>query len=304
MFGNIFQPFTTMQEMNLDWILCKVKNILRFVPDDGQVGQILRRTRDGAAWSDEQGGGGGGAVNSVNGQTGDVVLDAEDVGALPDSYQAPVQSVNGQTGDVVITIPDSTSDLTNDSGFINAAQAAAAAPVQSVNGQTGAVQLDIPDSTSDLINDSGFITAAQAAAAAPVQSVNGQTGAVVIPTTPTWYYEERSGTSNSDNTYNYTVNGDGWIVATIYIRSDATSDTGTSVCGVYQTPISSGEEFARGWSTTRLQTAQSIEIGTEAVGIFKANSGDTVSLIARCTKNGTKRIRYSIMCFGCTLTAQ
>ena len=45
---------------------------------------------------------GGGAVDSVNGQTGVVVLDAEDVGALPDNT----------------SIPDSTSDLTNDSGFI------------------------------------------------------------------------------------------------------------------------------------------------------------------------------------------
>ena len=70
-----------MQEINLDWILTKVKNILRFVPDDGAVGQILRRTAHGAEWSNEQGG--GGAVNSVNGQTGDVVLDAADVGALP-----------------------------------------------------------------------------------------------------------------------------------------------------------------------------------------------------------------------------
>lgn len=121
---------------------------------------------------------------------------------------------------------------------------------------------------------------------------------------PTWYYEELSSSSNTDNLYTYMVNGDGWIIATIYIRSDSTSDTGTSVCGVYQTPIASGEEYARGWSTTRLQTAQAIEIGTEAVGIFNANSGDTVVLLARCTKNGTKRIRYSIMCVGCTLTAQ
>ena len=42
-------------------------------------------------------------VTSVNGQTGDVVLDAEDVGALPDSYTAPVTSVNGMTGNVVIS---------------------------------------------------------------------------------------------------------------------------------------------------------------------------------------------------------
>ena len=148
MLGNIFPPYHSLQELNLDWILTKVKNILRFVPDDGAVGQILRRTAHGAEWSDEQ--------------------------------AAGVSSVNGQTGDVVLSIPDSTSDLVNDSGFVDAAGAAAAAPVQSVNGQTGAVSLSIPDSTSDLVNDSGFVDAAGAAAAAPVQSVNGQTGAVVI----------------------------------------------------------------------------------------------------------------------------
>ena len=178
MLGNILPPYHSLQELNLDWILTKVKDMLRFLPDDGSVGQILRRTAHGAEWSNEQGG--GGAVNSVNGQTGDVVLTASDVGALPDST----------------VIPDSTSDLVNDSGFVDAAGAAAAAPVQSVNGQTGAVtitapvtsvngqtgavSLSIPDSTSDLVNDSGFVNAAGAAAAAPVQSVNGQTGAVVL----------------------------------------------------------------------------------------------------------------------------
>lgn len=34
-------------------------------------------------------GGGGGAVESVNGQTGAVTLDASDVGALPDTYTPP-----------------------------------------------------------------------------------------------------------------------------------------------------------------------------------------------------------------------
>ena len=80
---------------------------------------------------------GGGAVDSVNGKTGVVVLDASDVGALPDDTQ----------------IPSKTSDLTNDSGFVTAQQAAASAPVQSVNGRTGAVSLGaadvhaLPDST-------------------------------------------------------------------------------------------------------------------------------------------------------------
>ena len=177
MLGNILPPYHSLQELNLDWILTKVKDMLRFLPDDGSVGQILRRTAHGAEWSNEQG---GGAVNSVNGQTGDVVLTAADVGALADTTP----------------IPDSTSDLVNDSGFVNAAGAAAAAPVQSVNGQTGAVtitapvtsvngqtgavSLTIPTQTGDLINDAGFVDAAGAAAAAPVQSVNGQTGAVTV----------------------------------------------------------------------------------------------------------------------------
>ena len=198
MLGNILPPYHTLQELNLDWILTQIKNMLRFIPDDGSVGQILRRTAHGAEWSNEQGGGGG-AVNSVNGQTGDVVLTASDVGALPDTTPiptktsdlnndsgfitaagAPVQSVNGQTGTVTLSIPTKTSDLNNDSGFITTA----GAPVQSVNGQTGAVTLSIPTKTSDLNNDSGFVDAAGAAAAAPVQSVNGMTGTVTLtPTT-------------------------------------------------------------------------------------------------------------------------
>ncbi len=95
-----------------------------------------------------------------------------------------VTSVNGETGDVVLDIPTKTSDLTNDSGFItdagvtsfNGATGAVTytAPVTSVNGNTGAVTVSVPTKTSDLTNDSGFITDAG------VTSVNGETGAVVL----------------------------------------------------------------------------------------------------------------------------
>lgn len=62
-------------------------------------------------------------VNSVNTKTGDVVLTASDVNALPDTT----------------VIPTKTSDLTNDSGFLTSA------PVSSVNGKTGAVVLNASD---------------------------------------------------------------------------------------------------------------------------------------------------------------
>ena len=170
-------PFTSLQQLNLDWIMEQLHKILQFMPLNGVAGDVLQRNADGAAWmpiaaisldihsmdalpdpvagNDElpiydnssQGNYKIGVsdlmqqapVQSVNGQTGDVVLTASDVGALPDTYTAPVSSVNGQTGAVSLSIPDSTSDLINDSGFVDAVGAAAAAPVQSVNGQTGAV---------------------------------------------------------------------------------------------------------------------------------------------------------------------
>ena len=62
-------------------------------------------------------------VKSVNAKTGEVVLTASDVNALPDTT----------------VIPTKTSDLTNDSGFLTSA------PVSSVNGKTGAVVLNASD---------------------------------------------------------------------------------------------------------------------------------------------------------------
>jgi surface protein len=93
-----------------------------------------------------------GGVDSVNSQTGVVVLGASDVGAYPD---------------------------TNPSSFVDAAGASAAAPVQSVNTFTGAVVLSATDvgAYADT-NPSNFVDAAGAAAAAPVQSVDSLTGAV------------------------------------------------------------------------------------------------------------------------------
>lgn len=169
-----------------------------------------------------------GGVTSVNGKSGDVTLTASDVGALPSTTKipsatsdltndsgyitaagAPVQSVDGQTGEVVTnavkttaqtltdaqkaqartnigagtssfsgayddltgkpTIPSKTSELDNDSGFITNA---ALVPY--------AKTVDVPTKTSQLNNDSGFVDAAGASAAAPVQSVNTKTGAVVL----------------------------------------------------------------------------------------------------------------------------
>lgn len=191
-------PFTNFHDINLDWILSKLKKAVFTVngqgPDDNgninlagvagvtsvntvgpdSTGNVTLTPADVRAMPDSY----QAPVASVNGQTGAVSLSAASVGAMPANYQPPVFSVNGQTGAVVLDAAD-----------VSALPDNYTAPVSSVNGQTGAVSLDasdvsalpdttvIPDRTSQLINDSGYITSQQAAA---VTSVNGMVGAVVL----------------------------------------------------------------------------------------------------------------------------
>ena len=84
-------------------------------------------------------------VESVNAKTGNVVLTASDVNALPDTT----------------VIPTKTSDLTNDSGFLTSA------PVSSVNGKTGAVVLNASD-VKALPNTTTYVS-----------TVDGSSGAVM-----------------------------------------------------------------------------------------------------------------------------
>lgn len=131
---------------------------------------------------------GGPTVFSVNGEVGNVVLDANDVGAATTAQGAVADSAT-QPGDNVST-------LLNDAGYITSGDVPAA-PVDSVNGQTGTVVLAASDvgaattaqgitadsalqpgdNVSQLANDAGYITSAPPA---PVDSVNGQTGVVVL----------------------------------------------------------------------------------------------------------------------------
>lgn len=51
LFNNIKFPYFTSQQLNLDWLLDKVKHILDFIPDDsGDRGDVLTRTDSGADW--------------------------------------------------------------------------------------------------------------------------------------------------------------------------------------------------------------------------------------------------------------
>ena len=185
------------------------------------------------------GGSGGSGVDSVNGKTGDVMLNAADVGALPNTT----------------TIPSKTSQLTNDSGYITVS----GAPVKSVDGETGDVTTNaikttqqsltdaqkaqartnigagtssfdgnynslsnkptIPSKTSQLNNDSGFITSENA----PVKSVNGKTGDVVLTATDVGALPTSGGTLTGNLTVgSANINTNGNVVGT-WLQGTATN---------------------------------------------------------------------------------
>lgn len=124
-----------------------------------------------------RGGGGGGAVNSVNGKTGNVVLDAADVGALPDTTTAAdlgayVKPSGG--------IPASDLASAVQTSLGKADSALQTAPVTSVNGNTGAVVLSIPSTAADV----GAIAAPSSPATGAFLVWNGS--AWVAQTLATW----------------------------------------------------------------------------------------------------------------------
>ena len=104
-------PFTNMQQLNLDWILKRLK----LLPENGKPNQVLTRVPGGAEWRTLTNQGVV-AVDSVNGKTGVVVLDKDDIGLTNvdnvQQYSAtnpppyPVTTVNTRTGDVIITAQD------------------------------------------------------------------------------------------------------------------------------------------------------------------------------------------------------
>lgn len=137
------------------------------------------------------GGGEGGAVSSVNGMTGDVVLTASDVGALPSSTVIPsvdnTLSVSGAAADAK-KVGDTTGNLANlittaKNNLVAAINEAAQSggggggAVNSVNGKTGTVVLDaedvgaLPDSTTIPTVDN---TLTQAGAAADAKKTGDE----------------------------------------------------------------------------------------------------------------------------------
>lgn len=197
-------------------------------------------------------------VDSVNGKTGAVVLNAADVGALPNTT----------------VIPDKTSQLDNDSGYITN------------SALTGyAKKTEIPTKTSELTNDSGYITANDV----PVKSVDGATGDVVTnavkTTTQTLTDAQKqqartnigAGTSSFDGDYNSLTNKPTIPTKTSQLTNDSGFITDAALTGYAKTtdiPTKTSQlENDSHYITANEAPVQSVNTKTGAVQLNASDVG-------------------------------
>ena len=195
-------PWTNLHELNLNWILSQIRQLTK------QVSKFVNLTASAHSIPygedptvDVTGGTGNdpynldfgipesasSAVNTVNGQSGDVVITASDIGlgnvdnvqqysaTNPPPY--PVTSVNGMTGSVTVTAP--VTSVNGMTGDVIVSGGGGGGDVLSVNGQTGVVVLDNDDIGLGNVDNVQQYSATNPPPY-PVTSVNGQTGDVTV----------------------------------------------------------------------------------------------------------------------------
>ena len=195
-------PWTNLHELNLDWILSQIRQLTKQIAKFTGLTASAHSVPYGSDPTVDVTGGTGNdpynldfgipesassAVNTVNGQSGDVVLTASDIGlgnvdnvqqysaTNPPPY--PVTSVNGQTGAVTVTAP--VTSVNGMTGDVIVSGGGGSGDVLSVNGKSGVVVLDSTDIGLGNVDNVQQYSATNPPPY-PVTSVNGQTGAVTI----------------------------------------------------------------------------------------------------------------------------
>lgn len=231
-------------------------------------------------------------VDSVNGKTGVVELNAADVGALPNTTVIPdktsqLDNDSGYITNSALTgyakkteIPTKTSELTNDSGYITNTAL-----------EPYAKTVDIPTKTSQLNNDSGYITANDV----PVKSVDGATGDVVTnavkTTTQTLTDAQKqqartnigAGTSSFDGDYNSLINKPTIPTKTSQLANDSGFITDAALTGYAKTtdiPTKTSQlDNDSNYITANEAPVQSVNTKTGAVVLTQDDVGDGTTYV-------------------------
>lgn len=133
------------------------------------------KVRINGQWELASPSGGSGAVDSVNGYTGTVVLNASDVGALPDTYTAPVSSVNTKTGAVTLSASD-VGAMASTQTFSFSGSSGSVSVTGTTTGSVSAptISLSSAGSTTTVNNPTKVTVAKTVETAAPSGTVNNE----------------------------------------------------------------------------------------------------------------------------------
>ena len=194
-------PWTNLHELNLNWILSQIRQITKQIANFTGLTASAHSLPSNADPTVELTGGGNvpynfdfglpsapaSTVSTVNGQSGDVVITASDIGlgnvdnvqqysaTNPPPY--PVTSVNGMTGNVTVTAP--VTSVNGMTGDVIVSGGGGSGDVLSVNGKNGVVVLDKTDIGLGNVDNVQQYSATNPPPY-PVTSVNGLTGAVSL----------------------------------------------------------------------------------------------------------------------------
>jgi hypothetical protein len=191
-----------VQSVTGDGVGGTAEDVVLTFPTPAEIGAYPDNNPDG--FVDSAGASSAAPVQSVNGDTGTVVLDASDVGAYPDTNPsnfidasgAPVQSVNGDTGTVVLDYADVGADpvwttTTANSGTLTGLQVVWLADTTASRNRTldaTGIRLQVKDTTGSAGTNNITLTAPSG------QTINGN-ATEIIDVNFGWVEYVRSGTN-------------------------------------------------------------------------------------------------------------
>lgn len=110
------------------------------------------------------------------------------------------------------------------------------------------------------------------------------------------FITDNTSTTTPVTTKDYTVSGNGWLIASASIISDNTAGTG----GVEASISLNGTTVS--YSQSRLTQSSAVWIGGNCCVGLAVKSGDVIRVKLVCEKTGNKTLYRNFLCFGCTVS--
>ena len=116
---------------------------------------------------------------------------------------------------------------------------------------------------------------------------------------PTMYTATTTTTSTSSNmTKTWKVNGSGYVLVTVFMKTDGTNSWGTNWANIEY------DGAYVGMNSNRYTSNWAYSFGVTTTVLISVANGKNIICYSGSSKDGTKTSQHTLYAFGCTLTAQ